>query len=71
MYRFLCVLGLGVAIGMLIAPEKGSVIRAKITGFIDELTAAGRHLAEPAEQAKMHAPDEPGSAPGTTPPSVA
>ena len=36
----------GIAIGILIAPEKGSVIRQKITDFIDDLTEAGHHLAE-------------------------
>ena len=47
MYRFLCVLGTGIVIGMLVAPQKGSVIRRKITDFLDELTDAGRDLVEP------------------------
>ena len=66
MYRFLCVLGTGMAIGILVAPEKGSVIRRKITDFLDDLTDAGRHLAEPAESPKMNASGEPGDAVGNT-----
>ena len=46
------------------APEKGSVIRRKITDFLDDLTDAGRHLAEPAESPKMNASGEPGDAVG-------
>jgi hypothetical protein len=36
----------GIVIGMLIAPEKGSVTRRKIADLIDDLSEAGQHLAE-------------------------
>ena len=36
----------GIIIGILIAPEKGSVTRRKIADLIDDLTEAGQHLAE-------------------------
>jgi gas vesicle protein len=36
----------GIVIGILIAPEKGSVTRRKIADLIDDLTEAGHHLAE-------------------------
>lgn len=36
----------GIVIGILIAPEKGSVIRQKIADLIDDLAEAGHHLAE-------------------------
>ena len=36
----------GIVIGILIAPEKGSVIRQKIVDLIDDLSEAGHHLAE-------------------------
>lgn len=57
MFRF-SLLGIGILIGMLIAPEKGSVVRQKLTDFLDELTDAGKHLAEPAPPVKMNAIDE-------------
>jgi hypothetical protein len=40
------VLLIGIAIGILIAPEKGSVTRQKISNLIDDLSEAGHHLAE-------------------------
>jgi hypothetical protein len=43
----------GIVIGMLIAPEKGSVIRRKIADFIDDLTEAGQHLAENPDLPRM------------------
>jgi gas vesicle protein len=43
----------GIVIGMLIAPEKGSVIRQKIADLIDDLTEAGHHLAEDPETSRM------------------
>jgi hypothetical protein len=57
MYR-LSLLGIGILIGILIAPEKGAVIRKKLTDFLDELTDAGKHLAEPPSPVKMNATDE-------------
>ena len=42
----LAVLLLGIAIGILIAPEKGSVTRQKISDLIDDLSEAGHHLTE-------------------------
>ena len=36
----------GIVIGMLIAPEKGSVLRQKIVDLMDDLSEAGHHLAE-------------------------
>lgn len=46
MTKLLALLGVGIVVGMLIAPEKGSVIRRKITDLIDDLSDAGRHLTE-------------------------
>ena len=43
----------GIVIGILIAPEKGSVIRRKIVDLIDDLTEAGQHLAEKPDVSKM------------------
>ena len=40
----LAVLLLGIAIGILIAPEKGSITRQKISDLIDDLSEAGHHL---------------------------
>lgn len=59
MSRLLVFLGIGVAIGILIAPEKGSVIRQKIADLLDDLGEAGEHLAEkmPEVPAKMSASD--------------
>jgi hypothetical protein len=42
----LALLLLGIAIGILIAPEKGSVTRQKISDLIDDLSEAGHHLTE-------------------------
>jgi len=47
------VLLIGIAIGILIAPEKGSVTRQKISNLIDDIAAAGHHLAEKADSSKM------------------
>jgi hypothetical protein len=44
---------IGIAIGILIAPEKGSVTRQKISDLIDDLSEAGHHLAEKADSPKM------------------
>jgi gas vesicle protein len=49
------VLLIGIAIGILIAPEKGSVTRKKITDLIDDITAAGHHLAEKADSSNTPA----------------
>jgi|GEM_PF-6508775 len=46
MSRFLTLLGLGIIIGVLIAPEKGSVTRQKISDLLEDLGEAGHHLAE-------------------------
>ena len=43
----------GIVIGMLIAPEKGSVTRRKIADLIDDLTEAGQHLAEKPDSLRM------------------
>lgn len=43
----------GIVIGILIAPEKGSVIRRKIVDLIDDLTEAGQHLAEKPDNSGM------------------
>ena len=43
----------GIVIGILIAPEKGSVIRRKIVDLIDDLTEAGQHLAEKPDSSGM------------------
>lgn len=43
----------GVVIGILIAPEKGSVIRQKIVDLIDDLSEAGHHLAEKPDTSGM------------------
>lgn len=43
----------GIVIGILIAPEKGSVIRRKIADLIDDLTEAGHHLAENPDTPRM------------------
>ena len=43
----------GIVIGMLIAPEKGSVLRRKITDLIDDLTEAGQHLAEKPDESRV------------------
>jgi hypothetical protein len=55
MSRLLFFLGVGVVIGILIAPEKGAVIRKKIIDLIDDLSEAGHHLAEPVEAGQMPA----------------
>jgi len=47
------VLLIGIAIGILIAPEKGSVTRQKISDLIDDISEAGHHLAEKADSSKM------------------
>ncbi len=49
------VLLIGIVIGILIAPEKGSVTRQKISNLIDDLSEAGHHLAEKAGSPKMSA----------------
>lgn len=54
MSRLLTFLGIGIVIGILIAPEKGSVIRQKISDLLDDLGEAGQHLAEPAENHPQH-----------------
>ena len=46
---------IGIAIGILIAPEKGSVTRQKISNLIDDLSEAGHHLAETDDSPKMSA----------------
>ena len=46
---------IGIAIGILIAPEKGSVTRQKISDLIDDLSEAGHHLAETDDSPKMSA----------------
>lgn len=51
----LTVLLIGIAIGMLIAPEKGSVTRQKLSNLIDDLSDAGHNLAENADSPKMSA----------------
>jgi gas vesicle protein len=43
----------GIVIGMLIAPEKGSVTRRKIADLIDDLTEAGEHLASKPDSSRM------------------
>jgi len=43
----------GIIIGILIAPEKGSVTRRKITDLIDDLSEAGHHLAEKTDSSVM------------------
>ena len=43
----------GIVIGMLIAPEKGSVVRQKIVDLIDDLSEAGQHLAEKPDTSPM------------------
>ena len=45
--RSLFLIGVGVIIGMLIAPEKGSVLRAKFTGIIDDLEEAKNNFTKP------------------------
>jgi len=45
---------IGIAIGILIAPEKGSVTRQKLIDLIDDLSDAGHHLAENAGAPKMN-----------------
>lgn len=45
--RSLFLIGVGVIVGMLIAPEKGSVLRAKLTGIIDDLEEAKNHFTQP------------------------
>lgn len=37
MNRFLCVLGLGIGIGVLIAPDKGSATRKRLADCADDL----------------------------------
>ena len=46
---------IGIVIGILIAPEKGSVTRQKLSTLIDDLSDAGHHLAENADSPKMSA----------------
>lgn len=49
------ILLIGIVIGILIAPEKGSVTRQKISDLIDDLSEAGHHLAENTDSPKMSA----------------
>ncbi len=58
MSRLLTLLAIGIAIGVLIAPEKGSVTRQKISDFIDDLGEAGHHLAEPVLTVPKMAPHD-------------
>ena len=46
---------IGIVIGILIAPEKGSVTRQKLSNLIDDLSDAGHHLAENVDSPKMSA----------------
>jgi hypothetical protein len=46
---------IGIAIGILIAPDKGSVTRQRLSTLIDDLSETGQHLTEDLNSPKMSA----------------